>query len=892
MDFIVKKSNGGDVSRETSPKDKAPEVTGMNRVVDFIAQKLNPEWFPTSGRTLLETAQGVKTPITEKNFKSEELDIIRQLIALKGSDNGSITYGDYLALAQKLNKDGPPPTSITPGLYSMGDPLGNVHTTLGRFSYRTDPKGNLQVVDKYDFNPPMLQDMREARTGDYGVFGTPYNMIREYAGEKIPPGTGRDVLINLGRIGQKARPVAKFAQGSPNPDEVPSVIDEREEIRSESQRMLNRLKSSQQAPQYAGFTKGLRASQLKGYGEDQRGIELLKEFADMPRGVLGATPIIPGGEGYRTGQAVGSGVMPAKVAGMAGDAATGLAALGGAGVRMGQSAKAAVQQPGAAVASAKRGVEELGDTAAAQLARISRPNELGSQAGIVRPPGGYFPTSRTPTAMTPGRSISNLDEAFDPVLQEVRKIRDPEARQALTTLFNQKAKDFFTKQAGSIDDPLREAILSGEIKFPEGSPKNMGDRFATKLQEGVAAGDLQSLRILNKEYDDMIGIRSVVPRRAGAPEVRDVVRSQIMAHIRDNLDKIPDAQLLAYADKKPVPRSKAMLAYAELTPQEKARYSGIQSYRVAKAAEEVRQKLKENPTLFSVILEPRIARTVFEQSKNVSDIDMARFPKISGGPSVENLVSPGMQTPEFGGVVPPGYFLPELETAVNKGQPIFDLSSTNASFLRLLGMSPEELLQQARQIPVKELNKTSFPDFVKKAYANFQQLSQYEASLPKIKKNIEAGKAPPSDAMLYGVENFLPTNDGFRWVKVVKPDAVKAIASGMNNSVGSYATSTTYGSLSKGRSALENGEVEIYSLYDKNNVPHMTVEYLTQKASHSDPKLKTSDLKNSIMQFTGSGPLTGNKFPSEEYRAQVIDLVKKLKPQRVPVHIQELLDKS
>lgn len=239
-DFIVRKSNGGDVSRETLPKDKAPEVTGMNRVVDFIAQKLNPEWFPTSGRTLLETAQGVKTPITEKNFKPEELDIIRQLIALKGSDKGSITYGDYLALAQKLNKDGPPPTSITPGLYSMSDPLGNVHTTLGRFSYKTDPKGNLQIIDRYDFNPPMQQDMREARTGDYGVFGTPYNMIREYAGEKIPPGTGRDVLINLGRINQKDRPVAKFAQGSPNPDEVPSVDVSRGT--STSRKQLNTLK--------------------------------------------------------------------------------------------------------------------------------------------------------------------------------------------------------------------------------------------------------------------------------------------------------------------------------------------------------------------------------------------------------------------------------------------------------------------------------------------------------------------------------------------------------------------------------------------------------------------------------------------------------------------------
>jgi hypothetical protein len=122
----------------------------------------------------------------------------------------------------------------------MSDPLGNVHTTLGRFSYKTDPKGNLQIIDRYDFNPPMQQDMREARTGDYGVFGTPYNMIREYAGEKIPPGTGRDVLINLGRINQKDRPVAKFAQGSPNPDEVPSVDVSRGT--STSRKQLNTLK--------------------------------------------------------------------------------------------------------------------------------------------------------------------------------------------------------------------------------------------------------------------------------------------------------------------------------------------------------------------------------------------------------------------------------------------------------------------------------------------------------------------------------------------------------------------------------------------------------------------------------------------------------------------------
>jgi hypothetical protein len=352
---VLKKSDGGDVSRGTlppvrlaegspNPEDvsretsKAPEVTGMNRVVDFIAQKLNPEWFPTSGRTLLETAQGVKTPITEKNFKPEELDAIRQLIALKGSDKGSITYGDYVALAQKLSKDGPMPMSFTPSLFSMGDPLGNIQTTLGRFSYRTDPKGNVQIIDKYDFNPPMQQDMREARTGDYGAFG-PYGMIREYAGEKIPPGTGRDVLINLGRIKQKARPVAKFAKGSPNPDEVPVVdtegqlVDEREEIRSESQRMLNRIASQSKLPPGLQRTiQGARARQ----GESM--IPAAVPARDVMAGMFGAQAMNPGSEAYRTGQALANSPpvevlkAPAKIASAAGDAATALSALGGAGV--------------------------------------------------------------------------------------------------------------------------------------------------------------------------------------------------------------------------------------------------------------------------------------------------------------------------------------------------------------------------------------------------------------------------------------------------------------------------------------------------------------------------------------------------------------------------------
>jgi len=176
----------------------APKLTGVNRLIDFAVQKLNPNWFPTSGRMLVETAQGKRDPITEANFSPEELASMRQLIALKNKDSGAIGYGDYTALAQQAMAQGRMPASISPSLLSMGDPMGNVQTTLGRFRYMRDAQGNLQIVDTYDFNPPNQMQTQEARTGDYGAAG-PYGLVREYAGEKIPPGYGRQVKINLGK---------------------------------------------------------------------------------------------------------------------------------------------------------------------------------------------------------------------------------------------------------------------------------------------------------------------------------------------------------------------------------------------------------------------------------------------------------------------------------------------------------------------------------------------------------------------------------------------------------------------------------------------------------------------------------------------------------------------
>ena len=164
----------------------APQMTGVNRLIDFIAQRLPASKFPTSARTLLETAQGNRDPITESNFSPDELSVLRQLIESTGG-RGNVQYDDYTQfMRQQQQEKGVIPASITPGPLSVLDPIGNVQTTLGRFNYTRDADGNLVITDNYDFNP--IRSM----SGAYGA-------LRNYAAEKIPSGAGRPVNVKLGR---------------------------------------------------------------------------------------------------------------------------------------------------------------------------------------------------------------------------------------------------------------------------------------------------------------------------------------------------------------------------------------------------------------------------------------------------------------------------------------------------------------------------------------------------------------------------------------------------------------------------------------------------------------------------------------------------------------------
>jgi hypothetical protein len=75
--------------------------------------------------------------------------------------------------------------------------------------------------------------------------------------------------------------------------------------------------------------------------------------------------------------------------------------------------------------------------------------------------------------------LSGVDKSLQPVLKKITEMEPGEKRDALFQMFNQKAKDFYSKQAGSIQDPLRADILGGNIKFDMDS--KMGDVFPKVL---------------------------------------------------------------------------------------------------------------------------------------------------------------------------------------------------------------------------------------------------------------------------------------------------------------------------------------------------------------------------------------------------------------------------
>jgi len=167
----------------------AKKSTWYDPALDVIFNNLTPSKMGLPARTFLETVQGDKRPITEKNFTPEQIAIIADLVRIAGPGN-PIQYDTYSKLyKERRAKTGKIPIDTIPGLSSQFDPIGQIQPTLGQFTAAQTPDG-LRIVDSYDFSPSGWDT-------EGGPMMGPYGAIRSYASRKIPPGQGRKVDVRI-----------------------------------------------------------------------------------------------------------------------------------------------------------------------------------------------------------------------------------------------------------------------------------------------------------------------------------------------------------------------------------------------------------------------------------------------------------------------------------------------------------------------------------------------------------------------------------------------------------------------------------------------------------------------------------------------------------------------
>ena len=805
-----------------------------------VTERKDKPFFDAASRTFVDVMSGRREPITGKDFTAKEqmamMDAVRRSQARGGK--GRVDYQDY-----------PSGEEIGPGYV-------DIRNTLGGFQYKQTPDGATVITDRYDFHGPRVAEYEKMGTGEKLVKSAK-NALTEFVKGGFSP---RDLAGELGRayVGSKGPDVniripVNRAEGSPEEGEVAPRLTMQQIERLAAQEAAEREAASTPAfiAQKSGIgRKAGPVSQALQSGQGQ--IEFLKGMTNVPQNILGApmdiSNMIAGiyggnvekpfmGSEYlkEKSRAAGLGFTPSTDPTLA--AFYGAGDLGSNLVNPAGATRTGVKAAGA--------VAEKAGEAARDFQQYNQQLAVPGASYIRRPAGGVFPTAKN----VEDETISALDKSLkDIVTGNLKMIRAPaENKEAAKEFIDTKLRDYFKTKAGSVSDPLREALIGGRIKIPKDTP--LEEQFPQALINASRAGDVTAMKEIEKRFDNMMGISSyrVQPAGAGGNDQREAAESFkqiILQQMKTNPSIIPDEFLLRLSKKD-----------ADALPPQKAE----------ETIKEIRQKLADNPTLFNTIYEPKISRLLDRDIlETVTEENVSKYPNLY--PSLAN--APKRQ---------------EGIMALQADVPITDLNYLG--FPDIFNISRSDLVEELTKISPKDLAQMSVPEFYAKAIPSIAKKEVFRETIRTVDKLISAKKPVPTELGYFGTKEFLPTDSsGMTWREIIDPQAALIQAKFLGNSIGGYAEAGTYGPLDKGINALKDGETRLFSLYDKNGYAVNNVEFITPKIV--DDKLHGYKA-NTITQMNGNGVRTGNVVP-EQYAEQMLDLVNALNPKDIPATIKQL----
>jgi len=152
--------------------------------------------------------------------------------------------------------------------------------------------------------------------------------------------------------------------------------------------------------------------------------------------------------------------------------------------------------------------------------------------------------------------------------------------------------------------------------------------------------------------------------------------------------------------------------------------------------------------------------------------------------------------------------------SATKEQPIYDLAATpSMDFLK-----PNNLAEGIASIPLRDLERMTFPEAVVKGAQNMRLKRDRGLMLEKARD----GKAVPKEIYFDGTQPVYEIDKNQKWVRIMSPDAVELEGAAMRHSIGGYKTKDDYNL--GGKKAFNSGLARIFSLRNEKGIPQVTVE--------------------------------------------------------------------
>lgn len=406
---------------------------------------------------------------------------------------------------------------------------------------------------------------------------------------------------------------------------------------------------------------------------------------------------------------------------------------------------------------------------------------------------------------------------------------DVDKAKAINNFLDTKVRNYFVNQFGTKDDPIFKAIKEGRLSSVRlREPGGIREYLPVAAREGKTrvnpetkesvfypTGSAQAaLEDINKIYDELTNMRGTViaNRTVGKPENEFALLDQERPKAQQLLDETTQALL-----------NERNAAY-EINPS-----VGILGYKDPAFAANAKPSRK----LLNVLPERgRQRRTV--AAEDLDALMLAQDPNMPKS----------------------------LKTAIEKGQPIYDMNPRGA-----LGdiLDTGVLVNYLATLPTREIKNLRYEDAVRGAVRLDELTTERNAIIARVregkpvdKKVFLEGVSQP--IISYGKESAFP---GFTWRQITDPEATTLEGAYIGHSVGGYAKEGGYGP--ERYKAFLSGKNKVYSLRDAEGRPVTTIE-----------TMEVPERGTIVTQVKGAGSKTGNSGDKTPYDPLLVDFFNKI----------------